>query len=952
MTTVKKKLSYLKSLSACVTLSLFLLLNSASFGQTTNTNQGNEFWFGFPANHDVLQNGPGSVTYALNITSFYNTTGTVSIPGQGYTQAFTVTSGNVTRLVIPSNYVGFDQEGIFNYAVNVVAANPIEVFYDEESSGPRNDNSYVIPDTLLGTEYYVTTYNGYEGSNNDPAAQFIITTPGDTVRVRITPTVSTAGGHAAGVPYDTTIYPGQVYNVRSTGLQDLTGTRIIAFDSTNSAKKFSVSAGQDVGSAGCNGTVDPMFDEMIPVIYWGKSYIFVPIPGITDICRTVACQNNTIVQINGATVATLNAGQYYDQYMSTPSYVSANNPINCVRLLLTEGGTGGCNGSNTLGDPDMIIVQPNEQMYMDSITFYANTINGMTNNWVEVVTRTSDVNNVFLDGTNIGSDFAPLAQGPTPNQYSYATVPVSATGSPGTYHQLTTTGCGILAYMEGLGGVTSTGTAAGIYLRFPNGGVAKTASSGASCSLPNGTASVNVTGGVGPFSYSWSDPNRQTTQTATGLLPGTYTVIVYERCDVGNDTAKAIVPNNGGRITAGVSANPTSVCLGNSTTLTGTGGTNYMWSWSDGSASSPLPLIVTPTSFADTIYTVRVSNGVCDTVKDSIKIKINPAPIVTIRPIDTIICTNGGPATITATGGSSYSWTPNTGTTSSPGIFLVKPLSTTTYTTTITNTHGCAKDTSVVVNVNSPPKVRATVNASICKGKSVNLNVTSTTKQTGIIYVWADSAGLSCVHCHNPIASPVATTTYTLTSTLDGCDTVNVVTVTVNPYPVPYFYANPDTADIGQSVDFVNLTPGSNSYTWTLGDGTGSTDSIPTPHAYSAAGLYPVYLIVTNSFNCKDTLVRDVFVNEPIKVPNIFTPNGDMVNDEFVVEAKGMESYDIKIYDRWGKKVFESESATNSWDGKNASGTMESDGTYYYIIQAVDFAGTKHDLNGYLQLIR
>jgi gliding motility-associated-like protein len=81
-----------------------------------------------------------------------------------------------------------------------------------------------------------------------------------------------------------------------------------------------------------------------------------------------------------------------------------------------------------------------------------------------------------------------------------------------------------------------------------------------------------------------------------------------------------------------------------------------------------------------------------------------------------------------------------------------------------------------------------------------------------------------------------------------------------------------------------------------------------------------------------------------MEIPNVFTPNGDGNNDYFMINAKHLNSYSIVIYNRWGKKVFESNNVSQSWDGKNVE-----DGTYYYIIKALGMNGKEYDEKGYLQ---
>lgn len=76
-----------------------------------------------------------------------------------------------------------------------------------------------------------------------------------------------------------------------------------------------------------------------------------------------------------------------------------------------------------------------------------------------------------------------------------------------------------------------------------------------------------------------------------------------------------------------------------------------------------------------------------------------------------------------------------------------------------------------------------------------------------------------------------------------------------------------------------------------------------------------------------------VTIGDELTVPNVFTPNGDGVNDVFFVNSKGITEYNITIVNRWGNPVFESTDVNASWDG-TSDGKKCVDGTYFYILKA------------------
>jgi gliding motility-associated-like protein len=88
-------------------------------------------------------------------------------------------------------------------------------------------------------------------------------------------------------------------------------------------------------------------------------------------------------------------------------------------------------------------------------------------------------------------------------------------------------------------------------------------------------------------------------------------------------------------------------------------------------------------------------------------------------------------------------------------------------------------------------------------------------------------------------------------------------------------------------------------------------------------------------------------------IPNVFTPNGDGINEIFYVSTNGVTEITGTIFNRWGKKIFEwngTPSTTLGWDGK-INGNKAEDGAYYYIISAKGADGKEYNEKGYLQLI-
>ncbi len=106
---------------------------------------------------------------------------------------------------------------------------------------------------------------------------------------------------------------------------------------------------------------------------------------------------------------------------------------------------------------------------------------------------------------------------------------------------------------------------------------------------------------------------------------------------------------------------------------------------------------------------------------------------------------------------------------------------------------------------------------------------------------------------------------------------------------------------------------------------------------FNTAGTYTVNVFASKG-DCMASTSKVIRVEVPssLQVPNIFTPNGDGINDEFFLKANNLVQINFKVYDRWGNTVFESNSDKGNirWDGKNANGQMVVDGVYFYELKA------------------
>jgi gliding motility-associated-like protein len=142
-------------------------------------------------------------------------------------------------------------------------------------------------------------------------------------------------------------------------------------------------------------------------------------------------------------------------------------------------------------------------------------------------------------------------------------------------------------------------------------------------------------------------------------------------------------------------------------------------------------------------------------------------------------------------------------------------------------------------------------------------------------------------------------------------------------------------------------------FKWYFGDGTSSIDENP-EKIYTSHGSFSVKLIVSSTPGCVDSAEIDNIKidDEEFKAANIFTPNGDGLNDVFIAKAKMLENFKGYIINRSGKILFEWNDPEKGWDGKLIGGNYATPGVYYYIIQGIDKSGKQCQYKNFFHLNR
>lgn len=452
-----------------------------------------------------------------------------------------------------------------------------------------------------------------------------------------------------------------------------------------------------------------------------------------------------------------------------------------------------------------------------------------------------------------------------------------------------------------------------------------------------------------------------------------YNVIVYGAC--GNDTSinvELIVDP----LTL-ITLEPTDalICEAGEASFTVVSvGTGLSYQWRKGlvdlvdggniaGATSPT-LTLDPVDLLDVSsnYNVIVYGACGNDTSVNVELIVDPLTLVTTQPIDQSACVLDEVSfTVAAEGiGLTYQWRnglvvlvdgDNISGATTPTL-TINPVDlldvSTTYNVIIYGT--CGNDTSVNVALTLNDGTLITVeptNQANCADGSVNLNVVA----TGMVltYQWRKGA-VALIDGGNIGGATTATLTIDPITAADeasdynvivigtcGSDTSVNVSVSISPMPVATASSNSPVC-FGETINLTAATVTDAIYSWTGPDAFTSSEQNTniTSAANSNEGTYTLSVTVAGCTSLPSTI--NVAVGcEDFHIPNGFSPNGDGVNDLFIV--RGITQYpsnQVEIFNRWGNKVFGASPYQNNWDGTSTEGVQIGGGnlpvgTYFYV---------------------
>jgi gliding motility-associated-like protein len=473
------------------------------------------------------------------------------------------------------------------------------------------------------------------------------------------------------------------------------------------------------------------------------------------------------------------------------------------------------------------------------------------------------------------------------------------------------------------------------------------------------------------YAWDFGNNNTSTSQDTTQSMVytavndfATYVLILSAANQCGTATDQqtiTVVPNT---IIAFFTANPISGCepLPVQFTQQMAGVTFFTWDFGDGASSDtqdPLHEYVSDGTYTAT-FTAGNFCGALDTMSQVITVL--PAPEFDITAEPNVLCV--GEATVFSAFGdpiSGLSWNLGDGTGSSllnpthtyadSGLFVVSL-------SAISTLNGCpatATDT-VLVLVTPDAQVTATP-LSGCSPLEVTF-LNTTTFASNFFWTFGDGNAFIGEQPQYVYTEPGVYTADLLATNSNGCADSASATITVHPRPDAAFtYVTDPSPEANLPVQFENASTGAIAYQWDLGDGTVSFLTNPM-HTY-ALGLscdFTPELVAFNGFGCTDTARSSINIAYDLRIwaPNAFRPDGDGLNEEFVIVGTDIEqsSIHLRIFNRWGELIHETKGREPRWDGR-INGELAKNDVYVWMLSARTKCGFEDiDRMGHVTVIR
>lgn len=282
-----------------------------------------------------------------------------------------------------------------------------------------------------------------------------------------------------------------------------------------------------------------------------------------------------------------------------------------------------------------------------------------------------------------------------------------------------------------------------------------------------------------------------------------------------------------------------------------------------------------------------------------------------------------------------------------------------TVTLTIETNNGCtsAFTQDILVEV-KPETPEITINQpAFCLKDVIKLSVPEIQNMS---YAWSGPNNFTAItsSIEIPVINFNQAGEYRIILTSGNCSS-DPTTITVPPIaniPIAGFYTEPTfnvKFSVPAPVNFTNTSKYGDYFEWSFGDGTSSSESNPI-HTYLIDGTFKITLTAFSNNGCSNSITQgDLIIRKEASIftPNAFSPNGDGLNDEFVVGITNLKRYRIQIYNRYGNQVFFTDNIFDNWKGTFKSNEQPT-GVYYYVIFGTHLNNTTVKYTGSVTLIR
>lgn len=427
-----------------------------------------------------------------------------------------------------------------------------------------------------------------------------------------------------------------------------------------------------------------------------------------------------------------------------------------------------------------------------------------------------------------------------------------------------------------------------------------------------GSASVSATGGTPGYTYLWNTSPQQTLTNAVSLVSGNYQVTVT---DANACSVTAQVPISQPATPLSVSSALQQIdCYGNANggiTISVSGGTPvYAYAWST-VLSANLPSV---SSLAPGSYSVSVTdNNNCSVELNNLLIT-EPSALVLNPLIADESCLQAADGSIDANGSGgvpplNYVW--NIG----GGSQIIQHLTAGNYTVTLSDNNNCSTSAIVPVAQLQGVSLAASVNNVLCFPlTNGSVAVAASSSFLPLQYSWSNGE-------HGAAISNLDTGTYSVTVT-DAHHCLVDTSFHVGNDSAFSLEASPhfSTIDLGQAVSLQVSSTGNsiNNIVWMPAHGLSCTDCSDPVSSPVQSTTYFVTAMDINGCIATDTARVEVVPKYIVFLPNAFTPNGDGVNDFFEVfgNKDAWKQFEVKVFNRIGEKVFESNDMNFKWDGR------------------------------------